>query len=56
MFSLLLFSEKAAQKAARVLRHKQHSTVRFKKEDLFNKKHHCSHYVALMCGRSFRAM
>jgi len=33
-------------KAAYALRHKKHSVVTIKKEDLFHKKYYCSHYVS----------
>ncbi|MBX2923776.1 MAG: hypothetical protein KF746_16350 [Chitinophagaceae bacterium] len=45
---MLLYSKLICSliKAAYALRHKKHSAVTIKKEELFNKKYYCSHYVS----------
>ena len=45
---VLLYSKliRSLIKAAHALRHKKHSAVTIKKEELFHKKYYCSHYVS----------
>ena len=52
---ILLYSKiiRSLIKAAHALRHKKHSSVTIKKEDLFNKKYYCSHYVSADAWKEF---
>ena len=52
---VLLYSKliRSLIKAAYALRHKKHSAVAIKKEELFNKKYYCSHYVSADAWKEF---
>ena len=52
---ILLYSKiiRSLIKAAHALRHTKHSAVTIKKEDLFNKKYYCSHYVSADAWKEF---
>jgi hypothetical protein len=52
---ILIYSKliRSLIKAAYALRHKKHSTVTIKKEELFHKKYYCSHYVSADVWKDF---